>query len=340
MKTQVLYCSCYGTSKLKEFSNDKTADCAWKEDLPRCKPLKYKENKCAIYGRKKREIEDDFEFDVPLEVFEWENGWTEQKAINACKSHFQKSKLYKLCSKIIRSSKDDIKSCVNDIKMSGSDIFLSASLDSMRASCLNELRTNTTFWKPKPRPPVPTTTERTMQSNIKPSSTTPSTTTASNFDIADIEDISIFDIAEEVFNNDCPNDCSESGTCQQGPVNAMMHLKVMIAQSTDGKNQRCTGYLKNRSVIYRKDSARSSQYLEKDFTNQNCKMSHNGSEGSPIIVYDSTCTTCKGVDGTVDCEMREDVCIVERKCYRQDHECKSPRHPNPVVTLTVQQYCI
>lgn len=100
--------------------------------------------------------------------------------------------------------------------MSGSDMFLSASLDSMRAACVNEIRTNTTFWKPKPRPPLPTTTERTMQSIMKQSSTTTSTTTARNFDIADIEVMSILDIAEQVFNNDCPNDCSESGTCQEG----------------------------------------------------------------------------------------------------------------------------
>lgn len=100
--------------------------------------------------------------------------------------------------------------------MSGSDVFLSASLDSMRAACVNEIRTNTTFWKPKPIPPLPTTTERNMKSNMKPSPTTTSTTTAKKFDIPDIEVISFLDIAEHVINNDCPNDCSESGTCQQG----------------------------------------------------------------------------------------------------------------------------
>lgn len=76
MKTQVLYCSCYNKSNIAGIANtnEKTADCAWKENLPQCKPLNFKENKCHVYGRTKREIEDDFEFDVPLEVIKFEEG--------------------------------------------------------------------------------------------------------------------------------------------------------------------------------------------------------------------------------------------------------------------------
>ena len=39
-----------------------------------CKPLNWIENKCEIYGRTKREIEDDFEFDVPVDVVNFEQG--------------------------------------------------------------------------------------------------------------------------------------------------------------------------------------------------------------------------------------------------------------------------
>lgn len=72
---------------------------------------------------------------------------------------------------------------------------------------------NTTFWKPKPK--LQTTTTRSIQLDRKTQSTTASLTT-NNLDIAEVEDISILDIAETVFNNDCPNDCSQSGICQQG----------------------------------------------------------------------------------------------------------------------------
>lgn len=50
--------------------------------------------------------------------FEWKNGWTEQKAANACESYFTKSKMFKLCSKITKSSGvDDKTTCVADIKV-------------------------------------------------------------------------------------------------------------------------------------------------------------------------------------------------------------------------------
>lgn len=76
LKNEVLYCSCLretekdtllGNKKVKGKKETK-ADCTWQENLPLCKPLNVKESKCQNYGRNKREIDDDLEFDVAEEV--------------------------------------------------------------------------------------------------------------------------------------------------------------------------------------------------------------------------------------------------------------------------------
>lgn len=104
--------------------------------------------------------------------------------------------------------------------MSGSTVFLSASLDSMKSACINEIRLNSSFWKPKPESKLQTTTERNIQNDRKTQSSATSTTstTAMSLDIVAVEDISFFNIAESVFDNNCPNDCSESGICLEGKI--------------------------------------------------------------------------------------------------------------------------
>lgn len=76
LKTEVLYCSCYNRSIISDLQPEKkeTADCSWKESLPLCKPMNWKDNKCRNYGRTKREIADDFEFDIPIDVVIYEKG--------------------------------------------------------------------------------------------------------------------------------------------------------------------------------------------------------------------------------------------------------------------------
>lgn len=69
----VLYCSCFNTSAIRIWNIDrKQADCTWKESLPLCRPMQWKDTTCRNYGRTKREILDDFEFDVPLDVVKYE----------------------------------------------------------------------------------------------------------------------------------------------------------------------------------------------------------------------------------------------------------------------------
>ncbi|VDI81460.1 Hypothetical predicted protein [Mytilus galloprovincialis] len=392
MKTETLYCTCYDESFIEEIHEEiqKTADCTWKDSLPLCKPVNWKENTCQNYGRTKREIADDFEFDVPLDVvkfregpkeFKWKNGWNEQKAVNACESYFEKSKLFKLCSKITQPSGIDIKTCVADIQISGSTVFLSASLDSMKTACIKEIRSNTSFWKPKPELKLqPTTTpEQNLQESVSKQSTTTSTT-ARNLEILEYEDISILDIAETVFNNDCPNDCSDSGICQHGvcqcengfegedcSVDRRKGPEVfgLIKESfCDLSKRPCSfisvfgnGFYASERVKCRITGATIEQNEVKPdslnvttegslitFAEVKCPLEQTDvnksqifpvvdaylvavsfddikySTGSPIIVYDSTCTICKDVKGTVDCKMREDVCIIERKCYRKKHK--------------------
>ncbi|VDI19176.1 Hypothetical predicted protein [Mytilus galloprovincialis] len=394
MKTEVMYCTCYNESRILEIQEEikETADCTWKDSLPLCKPKNWKENTCRNYGRTKREISDDFEFDVPIDVvafrkgpqeFKWENGWTEQKAINACASYFEKSKLFNLCSKITKSSGVDRTTCVADIKLSGSTVFLSASLDSMKTACINEIRLNTSFWKPKPEPKLHTTTEKNLKLNVKTQPTT-TTTTARSLEILENEDISILDIAETVFNNDCPNDCSESGICQQGicdcdegfegedcSVDRRIgpELFGLVEESfCDLSKRPCSfisvfgnGFYESDRVKCRIMEAQIVQYEVKPnvrnvttdgslitFAEVKCPLEQMDvskspnfpvldaylvavsfdeikySTGSPIIVYDSTCTICKNRNGTVDCKMRDDVCIVERKCYNQEHNMCKP----------------
>ncbi|XP_052073138.1 von Willebrand factor D and EGF domain-containing protein-like isoform X3 [Mytilus californianus] len=394
MRTEVMYCTCYNESLLQEIQEEikETADCTWKDSLPLCKPVNWKENTCRNYGRTKREISDDFEFDVPIDVvafrkgpkeFKWENGWTEKKAVNACESYFEKSKLFNLCSKITQSSGVDRTTCVADIKLSGSTVFLSASLDSMKTACVNEIRLNTSFWKPKPEPKLQTTTEQNLKLNVKTQPTTTSTT-ARNLEILENEDISILDIAETVFNNDCPNDCSESGICQQGICECDNgfegedcsvdrrkgpELFGLVEESfCDLSKRPCSfisvfgnGFYASDRVKCRIIDAKIEQNEVKPnllnvttdgslitFAEVKCpleQMDVNKSQvfpvldaylvavsfdeikystGSPIIVYDSTCTICKDKNGTVDCRMRDDVCVVERKCYNQEHKMCKP----------------
>ncbi|XP_052074453.1 von Willebrand factor D and EGF domain-containing protein-like [Mytilus californianus] len=247
----------------------------------------------------------------------------------------------------------------------------------MKASCLNEIRMNTTFWKPKPK--LQTTTARNIQLDRKTQSTTTSTTT-SNLEI----DISILDIAETVLNNDCPNDCSESGICQQGicecddgfegadcsvdrrkgpevfglieesfcdlskrPCSfisvfgnrfyASGNVKCRILEAkielnevksktlnvpTDGS---LITFAEVKCPLEQMDVNKSQTFLVLDAYMVSVSFDAiKYSTGSPIIVYDSTCTICKDVNGTVDCRMREDVCVVERKCYTKEHDmCKT-----------------
>lgn len=76
MKTEVMYCTCYNESRILEIQEEikETADCTWKDSLPLCKPKNWKENTCRNYGRTKREISDDFEFDVPIDVVAFRKG--------------------------------------------------------------------------------------------------------------------------------------------------------------------------------------------------------------------------------------------------------------------------
>lgn len=77
MKTEAIYCTCYNQSQHQEIQDviiKQTADCTWKDSLPLCKPANWKENTCQNNGRTKREIADDFEFDVPLDVVKFRKG--------------------------------------------------------------------------------------------------------------------------------------------------------------------------------------------------------------------------------------------------------------------------
>lgn len=76
MINEVLYCSCYNKSVTSGIHNEmkEQADCTWKDSLPLCRPKNWKDNKCRNYGKTKREIADDFEFDVPIDVVKFEAG--------------------------------------------------------------------------------------------------------------------------------------------------------------------------------------------------------------------------------------------------------------------------
>lgn len=66
MQTEVLYCSCYNKSVYMIWIHKR------KESLPLCKPMNWKHNQISNYGRTKREIAFDFEFDVPIDVVKYE----------------------------------------------------------------------------------------------------------------------------------------------------------------------------------------------------------------------------------------------------------------------------
>jgi hypothetical protein len=83
----------------------------------------------------------------------------------------------------------------------------------MKSSCLNEIRVNTTFWKKKTPKETTTTTgiiNRTTKSNR-------SMTTKSNIQQeVDIDLSSLQSLSDAIFDVDCPDDCSNAGTCNQG----------------------------------------------------------------------------------------------------------------------------
>ncbi|CAG2246022.1 unnamed protein product [Mytilus edulis] len=297
-----------------------TADCTWKDSLPLCKPVNWKENTCRNYGRTKREIADDFEFDVPIDVVAFKKG----------------------------------------PKLSGSTVFLSAALDSIKTACINEIRLNTSFWKPKPEPKLQTTTKQNLKLNVKTQPTT-TLTTARDLEVPENEDISILDIAETVFNNDCPNDCSESGICQQGICDCddgfegddcsvdrrigpeLFGLIVQYEVKPNVRNVTTDGSLitfaEVKCPLEQMDVSRSPNFPVLDAYLVAVSFDEiKYSTGTPIIVYDSTCTICKDKNGTVDCRMRDDVCIVERKCYNQEHNmCKLPTTFVPSKQTTISE---
>ncbi|CAG2199302.1 unnamed protein product [Mytilus edulis] len=207
----VLYCSCLNNSEFLIYDAREYADCTWKESLPLCKPMKWKDTTCRKYGRTKREISDDFEFDVPLDVvkyetslqnIEWKNGWNEQKAVTACDSFLTKSKLFTLCSKLTQ------------------------------------------------------TTQLTDKST---------TIHVHNFDIAGVENISSLDIAEAVFYNDCPNDCSGLGLCQQGTCECDEGFEGEDCSVDRNKGPEVFGLIEESFCDLSKDHALSSQCLGMDF---------------------------------------------------------------------------
>lgn len=119
-------------------------------------------------------------------------------------------------------------------------MYLVGSLDRMKAACINEIRTNTSFWVPKPvittTTAIPSTTKGIKKTSDKPlPKTTNSTTTTEKPDEFDADDFLdnfdtsgfLADFAEEVFEIDCPNSCSEAGECNEGTV---YHLKRRLSE--------------------------------------------------------------------------------------------------------------
>ena len=85
----------------------------------------------------------------------------------------------------------------------------------MKSSCLNEIRVNTTFWKKK----TPKETTTTTGISIRTTKSDRPITTKSNIQQEVDIDLSSLDLqflSDAIFDVDCPEDCSNAGTCNQG----------------------------------------------------------------------------------------------------------------------------
>jgi hypothetical protein len=81
----------------------------------------------------------------------------------------------------------------------------------MKSSCLNEIRVNTTFWKKK------TPKETTIGIISRTTKSDRSMTTKYNIQQeVDIDLSSLQSLSDAIFDVDCPDDCSNAGTCNQG----------------------------------------------------------------------------------------------------------------------------
>ncbi|XP_055959217.1 von Willebrand factor D and EGF domain-containing protein [Patella vulgata] len=108
----------------------------------------------------------------------WTNGWTESSAKDYCNSVFLNSSIVQICKNIPNVNlQGALDNCILDIKLAGDTSFSLVAMETITASCFNEVSYDTRFQQ-----------------------STPNQT-------------SIFDQIKEVA---CPAECSQHGTCNQG----------------------------------------------------------------------------------------------------------------------------
>lgn len=211
MNISVFYCSCTDDSLPYLGTVSTQSMCI----IP-CKPLNLKQgDRCEIkrwtVDNFKIDVLDDVELETIATVFKWRNGWTEQKAKDACMSYSNQSQLFVNCTSKLNIKPDfSLKTCLQDIRVFGSDLFLSSSLDFIQSMCNNKYMVI-----PKPTQ----ATDKDYKNITKAGSFTP---TSKQDDIQrnntylDIETFSTFPSLELVHNVNCSEtNCSVPETCHQ-----------------------------------------------------------------------------------------------------------------------------
>ncbi|VDI05676.1 Hypothetical predicted protein [Mytilus galloprovincialis] len=368
------YCSCL-PDEFPDGPITEKADCSWEDSLPTCPPLNWGQKKCQLLG--KREAIDDVEIDVPENMItfeestmstDWKNGWNATVARQKCESTLHRSPIFKDCSSLQNVQNDQtIESCITDIQVSGSDIFLSDVIERMKSECLSELRFNASLWNNNTESSEPSLID-TVFDNACPNDCSFTGTctkgqcfcepsyTGDDCSIKTDRPPILYDASEESLCDLSKRPCTSTSVFGEGFFSSAS-IKCKLTQATligstiiEGNVTKIeTGNLESFAEVKcpiagiinrRKRSA--TKVSDHDVILVSVSMDGTKFSSSvPVVMFNSSCSSCVISGNTVACDIRSDICIRNGECFEITNEnCASSNiapveHVYPTISLII-----
>ncbi|XP_035829885.1 uncharacterized protein LOC106014199 isoform X2 [Aplysia californica] len=259
---------------------------------------------------------------------------TADSAETFCRNSIQDLDGYQQCLQFSSDNfKSEILNCVRDIRRTDSLQWGVASLQSLQASCRNQISSNSSLWED-----------------------------------SDPSDALVAPSLSTINDNLCPNDCSNNGVCNQGvcqcsngysgsncalPPNVIPSVQstqtnILCARNTADNCNRATVFganflegsichltpitvsstgITDQSLTAISNATYRNKYQVlcgiQEPNSYKIRVSNDGQRTSPepayYIVYNSECENCdfSGTDGTPICTQKPNTCLINDVCYQQ-----------------------
>ncbi|CAG2253686.1 unnamed protein product [Mytilus edulis] len=238
-----------------------------------------------------------------------------------------------------------VKGCVNDIRVSGTTEFAEQSIRAYKSSCINEVQLNTSLWS-RDSKTIGTTLLDDIVENDCPNDCNVKMTNRGNCVNGFCQCFSGFAGDDcSVSTNQPPaltatfteNKCDVNKTvCMEVPVFGTNFHKSQYLQCrfqekelnhTDSGHKDTTHLLNARMISFaeiacplpdnlRNRKRRSTDPLSpKAFLISITTTGKSFSNQMPVIIYDSACSDCEITGTSMKCNLKNNICVVEDKCY-------------------------